>query len=665
MNPRARLKIIFFSLICIVSLLLPVISSPSAAQHGGPAGSPDVVVKISRLEKALEVIDALAAAAGLENAAAPSAMVKGTLHGTDWIDFSRPVVIGIALRDPKPDMALLIPFKTPRPEFQAGFQAAEGPDYYFLSFPPGSGKPPEALEQALASAARSRPGPSISAEIAVDVLMKKVEPKIRQALETLKTLPPDQRPPNPAITPEALYQTALKLTDTLGQFRTVDIRGDLSSREAACEMALTALPGSQLAGLFSRGKGSARLAGYRPSHAMHFSSRPFETDKMLALIGDTFGIFYQSMGIDFSKIVEISSYFTGEMAGGMSYLKDGISLEMIHVLKKESPTAAFIPETYLPWLTEFGKVMQRTLEAQLKTSVEPILARTPDSTIAGHPVYGVRFKFPLPPMPQGAPGPFFFKGLGGYAFRMTVVDDLLLSASTDEHLKSMIQTAATLKPSPAKGPLMTFEYDLTAYLESLKAMLPDFPTPGPIPRLGKMVTVLDADAGRASLRSAVEMQDVQTLIAYFKGVPPSGIPTVKTGPETASKKASEAMPSASKAAAASPWIEKGIQAAFRGDTVEAVDHFQKAVELEPDRSDAHFHLGVALGELGAYPKAAAALGRAIALNPQKGVYRYARGRVFLLSGERNQALADFNEAADLGDPDARNYLRTQSGAFRN
>jgi len=279
------------------------------------------VVKISRLDKSLEVIDSLTAAAGREPETSPSAMVKGLLHGTDWIDFSRPIVIGIEIKDPKPDATLLIPFSKPNPEFQAGFQAVGGPDYYLLALPPGGKKPSEALGPVLAAAARSKPGASASAEIAMDNLLKKLDPKIQQALSTLKSLPPEQIPENMPLSPNQLRAMIEKSIDTARQIKTLDIRLDLSSDTVAYEIALFTRAGTEMAELFTKGKETGRLEGYRPRLQMNFKSRSFQAEKMLALIGNTFGKLYQSMGIDFAKVVELCTHFTGEMAGGCPSVK--------------------------------------------------------------------------------------------------------------------------------------------------------------------------------------------------------------------------------------------------------------------------------------------------------------------------------------------------------
>ncbi|MBW1777429.1 MAG: tetratricopeptide repeat protein [Deltaproteobacteria bacterium] len=624
--------------------------------------APDVTVKIGRLEKSLEVIDALAAAAGTESGMPPSAILKGMIQGTDWIDASRSIVIGIEIKDPKPDMALLIPFKRPNPNFEAGFQALLRSDYYYLAFPPGAGIPSKTLEPALASAARSRPDASVSAVIRIDTLLKKADPKIQQALSALKNLPPDQSSKEMPFSPDQLKTMAENFLHTANQLKTLEIRVDFSLDAITSEMALAAHEGTEMADLFTKKAKTSRVEGYRPQLQMTFSSRAFNAEKALSVIGDTFGAVYQKMGIDFSKLIEISSFFTGEMTGGMSVTQEGVILEMIHVLEKENGTENFIETIYLPWLTDFGRNMQQAMEKQLHTSMEPVFVRTPDSTVAGRRVYGVQFRMPMPPVGQPAPDPLLFKVLGNYTFRMTVMDDLLLSASTDQRLARLIENAKRLKPAPATGPLMAMEYDLTAYMESLKMMLPGISAAGaPLPPLGKVTMMLDAEKGRVFLKSRMKTRDLQNLIAYVRGRAPDELSAADIPePEATPKKATEPVPVEAPADAQKPhvvpWLKKGALAMLNGDNASAVTYFTKAVNMDPENAEAHFHLGVALGEMGDYPKAVDALTRAVSLNPEKGRYRYARGRVHLLSGKKERAMIDFKAAAELGDRDARAYL---------
>lgn len=105
------------------------------------------------------------------------------------------------------------------------------------------------------------------------------------------------------------------------------------------------------------------------------------------------------------------------------------------------------------------------------------------------------------------------------------------------------------------------------------------------------------------------------------------------------------------------WFQKGALCATYGNNDAAVKYFAKAIALNPGHSGATFSQGVSYGQLGNYTAGLAAINRAIEMSPQNGLYYYGRARVYLLSGEKEKALADFRKAADLGDEDAQNYLK--------
>ena len=46
------------------------------------------------------------------------------------------------------------------------------------------------------------------------------------------------------------------------------------------------------------------------------------------------------------------------------------------------------------------------------------------------------------------------------------------------------------------------------------------------------------------------------------------------------------------------------------------------------------------------------------MEPQNGLYIYGRGRVHLLAGDQEKAMADLKKAAELDDEDAQAYIKT-------
>ena len=108
---------------------------------------------------------------------------------------------------------------------------------------------------------------------------------------------------------------------------------------------------------------------------------------------------------------------------------------------------------------------------------------------------------------------------------------------------------------------------------------------------------------------------------------------------------------------AETWFRKGALVATYGNNKAAVGYFTKAIALNLNHGGAWFSRGVSYGQLGLYPQAIESIDRAIAMEPQNGLYYYGRARVVLLSGDREKAREDFRKAADLGDEDAQGYLK--------
>jgi tetratricopeptide (TPR) repeat protein len=106
------------------------------------------------------------------------------------------------------------------------------------------------------------------------------------------------------------------------------------------------------------------------------------------------------------------------------------------------------------------------------------------------------------------------------------------------------------------------------------------------------------------------------------------------------------------------WFNKGALCATYGNNSAAIDYFQKAISLDPQRSDAYFAQGVSYGQLEHFFKAIALINKAIEMKPHNGLYYYGRARVYLLADEKEKSMEDFKKAAELDDEDAQNYLNT-------
>ena len=120
-----------------------------------------------------------------------------------------------------------------------------------------------------------------------------------------------------------------------------------------------------------------------------------------------------------------------------------------------------------------------------------------------------------------------------------------------------------------------------------------------------------------------------------------------------------ANPSAGDETDVSYWLDRGGFYAVYGNFSAAVNAYKKALVLNPNDSSAYFNLSLALCEIGLYEDSLEAIKQAISRNPHNGSYYYGQGWILVKAGEVAEARALFLRAADLGDPDAIDYLKSQ------
>ena len=113
--------------------------------------------------------------------------------------------------------------------------------------------------------------------------------------------------------------------------------------------------------------------------------------------------------------------------------------------------------------------------------------------------------------------------------------------------------------------------------------------------------------------------------------------------------------------------DKGILLTVYGNDKAAIGQFKKVVKLDPQHHDAYFQLGVSYGELGQYETALNHINKAIELNSDKSVYYYGRGRIYLLSGDKEKDVelitAEIKTSieqisVDIGRNDGQNHVKT-------
>ncbi len=106
------------------------------------------------------------------------------------------------------------------------------------------------------------------------------------------------------------------------------------------------------------------------------------------------------------------------------------------------------------------------------------------------------------------------------------------------------------------------------------------------------------------------------------------------------------------------WLNRGALCATYGNDAAAIKYFQKAISLNPGKSEAYFGQGVSYGQLENFPEAIALIDEAIKMEPRNGLYYYGRARVYLLAGDKEKAKEDFKKAAELDDEDAQIYINS-------
>jgi tetratricopeptide (TPR) repeat protein len=659
-------------IICLLSLVLVLASyGPLGADQTGDE-SLDIVISLRDLEENLQIIDDLAGTAGTPQA--PSVLLNQMLQGTDWIDPNRTIVLGIEFIDPQPTVVMLVPFSSPNEQFQMVFNAVARADYYLLPLPPGQIVDIQpGVEEALTRASGIKPKTSLSVKVATKELMDKGNTKIN---ELIASIPGDPNAQTPFLSAAETQDMMVKFFDTLSQLESleigVDIRGDRFTFASEAKAAVC----SDLAQLFVPGDRITHLDTYRPDHQINFRTRSYDFSKMIDLIDQIFGQLYQNIGFDMADVAEILKEFSGEMAGGLTMTADGLDFEGIYVLKDAVKAERFVEDSYLPWIKQFSQKMAKMQEQHLGIKGEPFFVRTEDSEVAGYKVVGVRSQMPMFPLPQDESlDAAALQNLFAYETRMTTVGNLLVFAPNDNQLGQLITIAKTLKPKPTSGPLMIMDVDLEGYFNAFRQLIPESSEFPQMPKMGRLIYRVDVREGRLYTSASMGMQDIKTMVASLSQMAAamghSGVVQATAEKRVVKKKEPiKAKPGKAKAAKAKAdkkrsqdrqkkadrWFKKGALVATYGNDKAAIQYFQKAITLNPRHSRAYFAQGISYGELGEYKKAIPLIDRAIKMEPKNGIFYYGRGRVHLLSSDKEMAMVDFKKAAALGDEDASNYL---------
>ena len=95
---------------------------------------------------------------------------------------------------------------------------------------------------------------------------------------------------------------------------------------------------------------------------------------------------------------------------------------------------------------------------------------------------------------------------------------------------------------------------------------------------------------------------------------------------------------------------RGIEAAQRGEQQQAIEHYTKAIGIQPDDGDTYFRRGQVYDETGSHDLAIQDFDKALALRPDDAFTHALRGTAYYHNSELDLAIQDFDKALAL-DPD--------------
>lgn len=658
--------ILFLTILLVLIIPSLAVTATTQSQSVSVPQPPDILVKIRQVNTFLDRVDELVQSLAGEQKTPATAMIRGMLQGTDWIDSGRLIVMAASFDGSQPRAALLIPFRTSQENFKNAYQAIAGPDYYIVALPPNAG-PTAArdLQPFLVQASKSEATSALSIDVEMAGLLRKNAAQIKERLaKNLQKAPPlDSR--NLALSPQEQQQLLNTSLDTARQIKTISLDLDLPPGKITAAFRATAVDGSEMANLFTRPGGPVLLSAYAPADGISFHTGNYDLAAMMAFLDHVFGNFYDRLGIDLKGLVVICRQMTGEMAGSVSYRTDPPAFEGITVLKDEKGARRFITSEYLPWVLNYGRSMAAMIEKQTHQKTKPLMEETSTSEVAGHRVYGIRGLVPVTPLPSqaaaAAPAPMI-----SYEMRMTTVGRMLIMAPDDRRLAALIKIAQSARPVPSKGPLWHMSMNTGEYLGLIARQMPEGASLPPVPRTGNITFQGDIQKGSTYSSMTIDLQDIKILVDYtkrFAGQVARQAVAFDSTAKPRKKKPARSMGAVSTgtpAQRARQWSEKGAICAAYGNHRGAVRYFNRAISLDPSVSVYFFGRGISLGEMERYADALGDIDHAIELNPDRPAYFYGRGWVHLLAGDQEKAVADFKQAAEGGNQDALKYLARNS-----
>lgn len=108
---------------------------------------------------------------------------------------------------------------------------------------------------------------------------------------------------------------------------------------------------------------------------------------------------------------------------------------------------------------------------------------------------------------------------------------------------------------------------------------------------------------------------------------------------------------------ATDWYEKGIKFYGTGNFKEAINAYDKAIQLDPKDGETYIGRGAAYADLGNNQQAINDFSKAIQLNPKNVLAYLNRGWAYYWLGNNQQAINDFGKAIQLSPQNIDAYIR--------
>jgi hypothetical protein len=490
---------------------------PAQTAASGEIGqSPTLMIKIRNIEQLLNDIGKLMPPTPGSQAGQPMDAVRGMLQGGDWIDPQRSVVIGMFSQGARTNLVAIFPFRAANMLFEKALNATVRKDYYLMNVPPQPGfviSP--AAEESLSKASMAPSAGSLVVKISADKFLAMVEPQMAAVYKGMAAgSQPGQTSLPPGISAQDIQATMTDMLKTLKQAETLRLGMDISGNVLTLQYDIDALPNTLLAGVLTDPGDDTRLMDYPIEMPIQFRARAHNTSDMANLAGMSFGRIYRQLGLNLDDMKEINKDLTGETAGGLKVTSNGLELESISVLQPGISGEDFLQNKYLPYLERYNPQISNLAAQQTGLPPAQIYERTADSLVAGIKVLGVKAKLNVINPPGEKKTGIFDKQV--FEMRMAAVGNLVLIASDDAKMESLINKSRGLSPTPAHGPMLRLDMKLGAFLSEVMSLLPSGGTPAVWPDdFGNLTMQAEMNNGKLAARISFNIDEMKKLTSFF------------------------------------------------------------------------------------------------------------------------------------------------------